>query len=367
MKLIRLMYKNRNFTTSKKKCMIIISHSLSRTGAPKVALDIANYFKNQYKVVVLSINSNTANKWAVNGDIKLHELPFLFLSPSSRFMRLVNKIISTLSLKKFDLKGLWYLYFLIKYRPSFVIHNTMYHSDLQRISNALNLKSVRYLHEDEFYLNSLLKHDILEFNKGVVTLGCSPSVVKAAESIGISVYKDYLPAITNNLIELAKNIQKPLCSGGLRVLTVGSSDLRKGADLANGIANTLSKESIYHWYGDLINPSFERIKYYGTVPKVPFFQYNIYSFTSRSDPWPIAVLEALANGLIIVGWENLPLIIELKRYNLAYSVPQYDLVHFSRAIENCKGKSQDMRAVQDFLTNYTSDVLYGQKLSQFLL
>lgn len=346
---------------------MIVSHSLSRTGAPKVALDIAYYYKNKYKVVVLSVNSSTTNKWAVMSNVKVHELPITFLSPSSIFMRLVNKIVSVLSFKSLDLKGLWYLYYLLKYWPSAVIHNTMYHSDLQRISNAFNLRSVRYLHEDEFYLSSLTEQDISEFNKGVITLGCSPSVVKAAESIGISVHEDYLPAVTNNLIELAKNNPKPLCTGGLRVLTVGSGNLRKGADLANRIANLLPKESTYHWYGDLINPSFEKIKYHGTVSKVPFLQYNIYSFTSRSDPWPIAVLEALANGLIIVGWENLPLIIELKRYNLACSVPQYDLIYFSRAIENCKGKSQNMRAVQDFLTNYTSDVLYGQKLSQFLL
>lgn len=349
-----------------KPCLMIVSHSLSRTGAPKVALDIAYYFEQQYKVVLLSLNQNTPNKWLVEDSMIVHELPRCFSSLSCKFLRLINSVVSFVSFKNYNLKRLWFLFLLAKYRPIAVIHNTMYHSDLQKVSNAFNVKSIRYLHEDEFFLQHLSQCDVDVFNKGSITIGCSPSVLLASESRRITIFPKFIPPQADDMLETSyKDIHKP-SSMYLKVISVGSDQFRKGADLADDISESISHNFEYHWYGFLDSPSFRTIEYFGNVPNVPYSVYDVFAFTSRSDTWGIAVLEALANGLFIVGWDHLPLIFELAKYNLAIAVPQYDVVSFALAIESCKERTQDMSIVRSFLSQYTSSILYGQTLNDLI-
>ena len=191
-------------------------------------------------------------------------------------------------------------------------------------------------------------------------------MIQASESSGIIIYSKFLPAQTDNLIQIFAQAKETITTIHPAVLSVGGDSFRKGADLADNIAQHLSYNFEYHWYGFLQSPSFKRIKYCGNVPSFPYSDYNIFAFTSRSDPWPIAVLEALANGLLIVGWEHLSLISQLSKYNLAYPVPQNDIIQFARTVESCKVKVQDKNLARSFLSQYTSSVLYGKMLTKFI-
>ncbi len=87
---------------------------------------------------------------------------------------------------------------------------------------------------------------------------------------------------------------------------------------------------------------------------------NAFFLTSTEEPWSISVLDALANGLVIFGWNHLSIIQELEKYGLAVSIPRYnlDLLASEYRKYDFKNYHQKYFIAKNFLSVYSSSKLY---------
>ena len=337
--------------------ILIVTHSLNGTGAPRVAVNMANALSEVTNVTVLNMNAD-------HEELKRDLLPsvtvFSFdLTPTSLVHQLISSGSRRLGLRS-TLRQIFFDSLLRQQRPSLVIFNTMYHSELQRVCDRFEVPSIRYLHED-IYLEGLRPLEIRELNRASCVLGCSTSVVNSARKMGIKVEVDILPPSHIKKGALASNFgtRTPKKS----VVCVGSGGFRKGADYAS--AFSVRNPSIeVHWFGEL-EVSYEGVIDHGMVSEVPYETFSHFFLLSRNDPYGLAAIEALDSGLTVIGWDHLDLIDHLGSRGIGYGVPEGDLVTLEHAFYSIVHKeSRDL--IDEFLLEISPPMLYGRKLWEII-
>lgn len=141
-----------------------------------------------------------------------------------------------------------------------------------------------------------------------------------------------------------------LASEAKIILGAGYGDHRKGLDLfvEAGIVLGAARNDVYLvWIGrvadELEAASAERIRDAGLETRFhfpgfvsdtdPFFAgADVFAMTSREDPFPSVVLEALDAGLPVVGFDRAGGFIELAGSACVLLVPPFDTEHFARTI-----------------------------------
>lgn len=136
------------------------------------------------------------------------------------------------------------------------------------------------------------------------------------------------------------------------VLSIGYADQRKGIDLFVDIGMEVLKKNnkIYFiWIGnfDLIlkEKIFEKIKNSNLADHfifpgqtfetdIYYASANVYALTSREDPFPSVVLEALDAGLPIVAYEGAGGFCELLKRDAGYLIPKFDIEAFAIALND---------------------------------
>ncbi len=346
--------------------ILIVTHSLSYSGAPLVALDLASYLSRYFKITLINMNPTTDLRLRrkIPKNIEALDFPLWMISYLIRIVNLVTKFIT---FDKISIRKIWFLWLIKKYKPKYIIFNTYYHTDIQSVSNLVGISSIRYLHENYGYLSELKKKDIKIINAGSRVIACSPSVIADAKTLGIRCEAEFFPATTDRQI---KNIQKIDTSWGKiknlnnTVMTVGGGWERKGAKYAEQFATT-QRDIKYHWIGEVENPKFfKNVIYHGHQLNFNYDIANAFFLISKEDPWPISVLDALANGLVIFGWSHLSIIQELEKYGLAISIPKYDidLLAFEYRNYNFSNHHKKYFAAKEFLCLYSSTKLYENLL-----
>ena len=347
-----------------KSRMVIVTHSLTYTGAPVVALDLAEYFSQYFNLTLINMNPTTqahlrrkipTGVKTIDFPLCLHKIPF--------FLRLMNRLIRIATLGKINLRKFWFFWMMTIYKPKYIIFNTYFNVDIQSISNLLGIPSVRYLHENYGYLKELKKNDIRIINRGTKTIACSPSVIADAKKLGIKCAPEFLPAATDCQIRTINNIDRGWgmkTKGKNSVITVGVGWKRKGGQFAEKFA-IVNRDIKYHWIGDVEIPeSFKNVVYHGHQLEFSYDIANAFFLISTEEPWSISVLDALANGLVIFGWSHLSIIQELEKYGLAVSIPRYDLDLLALKYRkyDFKNYHQKYFAAKEFLGLYSSKKLY---------
>lgn len=342
--------------------ILIVTHSLTYSGAPLVALDLASYLSRYFKTNLINMNPTTdlSLRRKVPKNIETVDFPLWMIS---YLFRLVNFLIRVITFDKISLRKIWFLWLIIKYKPKYIIFNTYYHTDIQSVSNLFGISSIRYLHENYGYLSKLKIKEIKIINEGTKVIACSPSVIADAKILGIKCEAKFFPATTDRQI---KNIQKINTSWGKiknvdnKVMTVGGGWERKGAQYAEQFA-TNQRDIKYHWIGEVETPeSFKNVIYHGHKLDFKHNIANAFFLISKEDPWPISVLDALANGLVIFGWSHLSIIQELEKYGLAISIPKYDIDLLALEYRNYNFSNHHKKyfAAKEFLCLYSSTKLY---------
>ena len=351
---------------SKSNVIFIVSHSLTYTGAPLVALDIADYLKNSHNISLINMNPGVKieHQRQVPQGINLIHLP-IWLQRPSMILSIANKILRLLTKKKVNLKKAWFFLLVKTKRPKKIIYNTFYHVDIQLVSNFLKIPSIRYLHENFGYLKNLTAEEISIINKGKKIIGCSPSVVSDALRLGIICDPNYLAATTDrNLLAFNERLS---CWGRIRrkksaVITVGSGYKRKGGQYAERFAFAYKNVS-YNWVGEVEDPNkFVNVIYHGPKVSVPYELADSFFLISEEEPWSIAAIEAMAYGLVIFGWEHLSLIQELKKYDLAIAVDPFNIKHLYKCYSEYDFKNHYLKAdsVRKFLFKYKASETYSK-------
>lgn len=299
--------------------IMLVTHSLSRTGAPKVAVGAANELSRFFKVFLLNMNPLLDD---IVDDVSdaVDLLPPLerLDTPSQRLLNgAARRVGIAISRKHLVFQG-----HLRKIKPKVVLFNTMYHSDLQIITKRERIPSLRWLHEAGLQ-SKLTTREVKELNKATRILGCSESVVEAAGERGMLVHRQPLrPALDTPLKpRLATSQQKRNVVRS--AVMVGSGGKRKGVDYARAVAERAGGFKI-HWYGQL-QSSPPDIDFHGLVKEVPYHLHTDFLLLSRDEPFGLVALEALAWGLRIAGWSHLSVIQDLESVGLAVGFDEGDI------------------------------------------
>ena len=102
--------------------LLIVTHSMSRTGAPKVVVDIANYFVGVADICVLSINNSVEDNRIseLNEAVSFERVPD-FGSGFRLISRVLNFSSRKFSNKYQNISDYWFSRFLENERPSLIL------------------------------------------------------------------------------------------------------------------------------------------------------------------------------------------------------------------------------------------------------
>ncbi|MDB4154687.1 hypothetical protein N9682_06125 [Candidatus Pelagibacter sp.] len=349
----------------RKSNIVVVTHSLTYSGAPLVALDLAEYLLRYFNVTLINMNPTTQAhlRRKIPTGVKTIDFPPSLQQNIPFFIKWMNRLVRGATWGKINLRKIWFFWMMAIYKPKYIIFNTYFNTDIQSISNLLGISSVRYLHENYDYLKELKKNDIIIINRGTKTIACSPSVITDAKKLGIKCEPEFLPAATDRQIRIINSIDR---TWGRKtktknsVMTVGGGFERKGGQFAEKFA-TVNSDIKYHWIGEVELPElFKNVVYHGHQLEVSHDIANAFFLISTEEPWSISVLDALANGLVIFGWSHLSIIQELKKYGLAVSVPQYnlDLLALEYRKYDFSNYYQKYLITKNFLSVYSTTKLY---------
>ena len=333
----------------------VFSHSLSRTGAPRVAIDVAGQLASKGDTVFLLYPSHRVKDGELN---RIPEVPRSVRTVpigglddywSSSFLDPVRRRIGSdktararafeLGVEALDLDG--------------IIFNTCFHADLQRSAQQMGLSTARYLHEGPSYLSRLRRSELTVMSAGPV-FACSDSVAVAARGRGLHVEEAVIPASTDSLLAITREgsrsnelrSRKDLCALG-----VGTSH-RKGFHWAQRLAETSDRTVC--WIGD---GSYGLRNLRVLPPKnfVPYEDAAVFLLLSEEEPWGLVALEAIAHGVPLVGWRTLDVIQAAEAAGVANGVEHGDIGGLCHAVDDVWGSAPSLKAVRAFLENYTTE------------
>ena len=317
--------------------VIVITHDLSMSGAPILAYHIANGLKDRGKdVVVLAGHAGNGylekkyddkNIPVINvGDVKKREYDYITVSNTVQSLEEIKykeKIVAFLKKKGFTV----------------AIANSIVSGQFVDLMKNYNYKVISLIHEMkatiEFYglkkygekiaryadyivfPNQIVKND---FNDLFPDL--KGKCLIQAQGVYLDDKKESINSYSFNLEEY--NIQ----ANDVVIMSSGTCELRKGVDLFVDAAimlfkNCQKKNIHFIWTGDFNNPELEcwvknQMERSGVDENIHFIPFikdthkyrsllqraNIFWAMSREDPFPSTVLEAMKNGVPIVGFSG---------------------------------------------------------------
>jgi glycosyltransferase involved in cell wall biosynthesis len=324
---------------------------MSRTGAPKVIVNIANALdKSIYEVTIYNVNSSASQlDGEVDKDIRLTEYHPIISKGKASDNLLVKYLFKVLG-RIFSISE-HFKKELTRFKPDLVLINTLYHLYLSDITEEMGIKTVRYFHELESYLFSLNEKDKFRLLKSKDILwACSKKVKYNLEKY----YLKRNVEVVYPLVYLKENKKtiEVLRDKPFTIISAAAVDFRKGFDLWVEVAIAAlqkNNELVFEWYGTanekslIFSSSIKKIPeifknniiYKGETQSllVKMAKSNLFFLPSREDPFPIVCIEAISSGIPCVGF-NSGGILELEEMGVASTVPLGEIEKLSEIILN---------------------------------
>jgi hypothetical protein len=259
-------------------CVIFINHASELSGAPIFLYDFVVYLQenNVFENIII---------FDVIYDEKLEQKYYnrLKIKPIYYFQNyaLLNELLN-------------------HYNPIFIYSNSMNYLNrhTKKFSTEIIQKTIFHFHETTDHIN--VNHDNLKLNKKfVVSDNIKKQLLEKTNDFNISIFtpflaKDKLEEINNNIND--KSINHIFDSKRIVFAMCGTQDSRKGYDIFINIARNMPQHD-FIWIGgeyDSTNPLNNFTQICNT--KNPYKYINKIDYllvTSRSDPCPYVILEAL--------------------------------------------------------------------------
>lgn len=307
----------------KNKKIIIVTHALNETGAPILALNIAKEFKNKnYQVVVISLSDGSLEERFKKLDIPVLSLHQDVLSKKLYNPKMFENIVIALHNKGFDkaitntiISGIT-APILKKYDFNIVslIHEmgmsiSLY--DMKQGGRDITMYSDKIVFPDEIVYKEFKETFSEDRKKSIIRPQGLYKTKETIEKNYNSIYKKY-------------NIPK----NSKIIMGSGTADLRKGIDLfinAAQILIQLEKDYEYHfiWTGKILNEELEnwyflQLKKYNLEERFHIIDFikdkeeyqnlvacsDAFWLTSREDPFPSVMIEALEFGTPVLAFKN---------------------------------------------------------------
>lgn len=369
-----------------KPLITLVSHDLSRSGAPQMMALLARYLLSEgFDVLVLAPKEGPLRTTYEKAGIPVQILP--------RLLEDVRVAAHALAA-----------------RPSVVVANTILSWQAVHVAKAFNLPSVLWMHESTYGLNFVQQHRSLADTLAIAERVVFPAAATAA------LYESYLadnatvihngldpallafgntsdaPASEEALSEDSATGQ-PSPEGAdakkLRVVHIGSIEERKGQDLfvqsIKKLPGSVMQSCEFFLVGRVLDPSFanrlrrhigrrRNVHLVGEVTHEEAMAYltgaDIFVLASRDEVLPVTVLEAMCLGKPILTTRAGGIAEILEHETSAYLAPVEDVRSLARGLELlCTDPTLRARmghAAQQAFQENLSIAHFGQHFAQLL-
>lgn len=293
--------------------VIVVSHEASRTGAPRVAIDLlASLNAAGFQTIVI-------HRWGGPLEAELNEMAGrIGFEPLRRIRATLRRNSRT---KRFAVvvETMAARFVLFRYRPVLVWCNTSLSACYVKPCQRAGVPVVLHVHETRELCAPVLRRYGLDLPSasiaGLLFVGCSSTT---ADELAECTHVDrgnilVLPSSVDVAAVQAKAKAVGSNPRQLTVMACGTADFRKGVDTFTVISDVLARDADtnyrFLWIGkltaldqDLKSGSTEFI---GEVAEpIPLLaEADIVLMPSRFDPFPLAVLEAMALSKPIVAFD----------------------------------------------------------------
>ena len=307
--------------------MLVVSHEARRTGAPKVAIEIQRSLHGDSATEVVSLlrgGGALAGEFAATSD-RLQREPLARVRAVLRRPRRLRKRVDQL-----DELIAWSM--LRRSRPTVVYLNTVKSACYVRPALRLGIPTILHVHELGVLASSTLRrYRVGDRWKDVRLVACSTAARDGlAEQVHVpatDIDVVHSPVDTSDVERRGQQVGDPDDPGGsgggespLIVAACGVVNERKGADLWVRVAKVVREKrpdlavrfqwvgrQPGEWPGDLARELGVDggIDWVGEVaePHPLIAAADVFTLTSREDPFPLVVLEAMALARPIVAFD----------------------------------------------------------------
>lgn len=284
-----------------KKKMLFVNHEESRTGAPIVLQNVARTVKchlMNWDITILSKRKGGLTG-ELNQEFKVKYIDDLVKASISNFDTLLE--VARL---------------ILKYeQPNFVYANTLESIHYCIAASELGIPSLIHIHEldrNGNFAKMLSGNKVERLKVPGLTYVCACDEIASIYKTRFNLSDEQIVVIHDFCDEarVAKNIKEPpmydKCNGA--IVSCGTADTRKGVDTFVEIAKLMPERS-FVWIGKTVNNIGEvpsNVFFTGEVenPHAMLQQCKLFLLTSREDPFPLVVNEAMLLGKPIVAWEG---------------------------------------------------------------
>jgi glycosyltransferase involved in cell wall biosynthesis len=325
--------------------VLVITHSTSNTGAPKICLSVIRYFRSRFnslKLDVLSMDSNLS----LNDDFVKMSDRFISVSDYSKKKdyTIKSRILYKLSSRKFESDYDKLIDSLIATKYDIIYANTIVTFSLAisiKFSNE-NTKIIGNILEMSTVINQLCSNFtnlINQIDSCILINQFHKEHIEKAYNISIYNSFNIIPPIeTPKLIKMTNH--SPI----VRVVMSGSVHWRKGDDVFIQVARKILALNLnveFYWFGDIdlyhkeiINNDLiklgikENVYFLGEISDTfaKLVEMDIFLLTSREEPFGLAPAEAAKLGIPIIYFKNVTGIGSLlEDHNIDLGVPYLDI------------------------------------------
>ncbi|HKU65861.1 MAG TPA: glycosyltransferase family 4 protein [Rhizomicrobium sp.] len=322
--------------------ILLVSHSLTRTGAPRVLVDMANWL-NGHGWSVIVVNVNTAAQAPLAADLapEICYWPMPQFAVSNKLWhRALNWLLGGRQRLKFIAR------ILDEVRPDIVMINTVFHLDINDLVMARGMICVRYLLEAERYFHQLPDADtgrLMDPRLHIITV--DEDLARFIRNF----FQQRIDLVALPPAPLTRVDNLPAKEPPYQVLGMAAAGLTKGFDLFCAVADKVlstRQDAVFIYVGPTDDKEFleiglrrvreenrDRLIVTGFVPDVkPYFENAaLFLYPVRQDPYPIVGLWALAYGMPVVGFHNC-FMEDVVACNAGDKIPCYDLDTFAAAV-----------------------------------
>ena len=308
----------RSFDPKLKTCLLV-THDLSLTGSPMLALDLIKNFENKVNVIILSYN----NDGKLLNNFKQNSSALYLCDTNPQNSELIEIILEKI---------------LGQHGIDFAIANSSVTRKVLPALNKVKIPSISLIHEFASYAPEDAVKESIEHSQ--ITVFSSKAILNDAKEKLELKSKAEFPVINQGLnkhkgivenaleIESARlEIDRALGNEQKNIVGIGSVILTKGVDLFINVAEKLEKLSPgayrFIWvanvndlkngdYGFFVSDSIKRSKYLAgfkfldNTTEIEYLLSKVdgFALTSRLDTMPNVAIETMAIGKPVFSFEN---------------------------------------------------------------